>query len=299
MLHYLPDDRVVEAPEGQTILEASLAASIPTAHACGGHARCSTCRVLILEGLENCSARTPEEETLARHLHFNCSTRLACQTRISGNIRLRRLVLDSEDLVLASRSAQFPGESSPGAEQSLAILFADIAGFTAFSEPLLPYDVIHSLNRYYHHIGEIIARHHGTINNYAGDGLMALFGLQGEPEPTLDAVRAGLEMLETVTRLQPYFENLFHRSFTIRVGIHFGTVVVGNVGFGPNQQLTVIGDAVNFASRVEAANKKRGTHLLLSKAAYQEVKGQIEVRKLHAAKIPGKSGRHVLYEVIR
>ena len=127
---------------------------------------------------------------------------------------------------------------------------------------------------------------------------MALFGLQGEPEPTLDAVRAGLEMLETVTRLQPYFENLFHRSFTIRVGIHFGSVVVGNVGFGSSQQLTVIGDAVNFASRVEAANKKRGTHLLLSKVAYQEVKGQIEVRKLHATKIPGKSGRHILYEVL-
>lgn len=299
MLHYLPDDLQVVPKPGQTILEASLEAGIPAAHACGGHARCSTCRVLILDGLNHCSARTPEEETLSRHLHFDCSTRLACQTRISGNVRLRRLVLDSEDLALASQSARATHDTASGEEKTLAILFADIAGFTTFSESLLPYDVIHSLNRYYLHIGEVIARHGGQINNYAGDGLMALFGLEGNADPVLAATSAGLEMLETVERLRPYFQDVYRQSFSIRIGIHFGPVVVGSVGFGPSQQMTVIGDAVNFASRVEAANKKFGTRILLSKAAHEAVKQKLEAKRHPAIKIRGKSGRHSLYEPLK
>jgi adenylate cyclase len=96
-IHYLPDDCTIEISDAQSILEASLAAGVPIAHACGGQARCSTCRVMVLEGMEHCSARAPKEEDLSHHLGFGCSVRLACQTRVHGPVRLRRLILDWED----------------------------------------------------------------------------------------------------------------------------------------------------------------------------------------------------------
>ena len=77
-IHSLPDNRHVEVAEGEIILTASLRADIPHAHACGGKARCSTCRVLVLDGLEMCGPRTPPEERLAEELHF--SSVVSCQS---------------------------------------------------------------------------------------------------------------------------------------------------------------------------------------------------------------------------
>ena len=185
--YYLPDQREIEVPEGSTILQASLDAGIPLAHACGGTARCSTCRVMIVEGLEHCSSPTAEEHALTERLHFASSMRLACQTTATGPLVLRRLVLDCEDERLASQSAAAPA-SLPGEEKHLAILFADLVGFTPFAEALLPYDAVHALNRYYHYVGPVIHRHGGIIDNYMGDGFMALFGMENEGNAALDAV---------------------------------------------------------------------------------------------------------------
>ena len=298
-IHYLPDKCQIEVTGSQSILEASLAAGVPFAHACGGQARCSTCRVMVIEGLEHCSARSPEEEKLSRHLGFGCSVRLACQTRVNGDIRLRRLILDWEDETLAMECIQSAADTSPGEEKTIAILFADIAGFTAFSEPLPPYDVIHTLSRYYHHIGEIITRNHGSINNYSGDGFMALFGVDDPEEAACNAVTSGLEILDAVERLKSYFQRVYGKSFSVRIGVHYGNVVIGSIGSHNNQQTTVIGDTVNFASRIEAANKKTDTCFLISKEVYQQIAHRFETRLMPPQKIPGKSGKHELFEVVR
>ena len=98
-INFLPDKKEVEVDEGETILLAGLRANIPHAHICGGGARCSTCRVIILEGLENCAPRNPEEQAIAEMLRFDPKVRLACQTVVNGNIKLRRLVTDvNEDV---------------------------------------------------------------------------------------------------------------------------------------------------------------------------------------------------------
>ena len=80
----LPDTKQFSIETGESILAASLRAGVPHAHACGGLARCSTCRVWILEGLEHCSERTEAERAIAGPLHFGPELRLACQTRVSG-----------------------------------------------------------------------------------------------------------------------------------------------------------------------------------------------------------------------
>lgn len=295
--YYLPDHREIEVPEGSTLLQASLNAGIPVAHACGGTARCSTCRVMILEGLEHCSPPTPQEHALTERLRFAASMRLACQTRATGPLVLRRLILDCEDEKLASQSTALP-DSLPGEEKHLAILFADLIGFTAFSEALLPYDAVHALNRYYHYVGPVVHGHGGIIDNYMGDGFMALFGMEKKGNPALDAVRAGLGILQTVGTLKPYFKSLYGRSFDVRIGVHCGDVIAGTIGFQENQRTTVIGDTVNFASRIEAANKQSGTRFLISDVTWRSVRNHVRTKKCAPVTIPGKRGEHELYEVL-
>lgn len=297
-IHCLPDDRSIEVSAEQTILDASLAAGIPHTHVCGGRARCSTCRVMVLEGLEHCSPRNAAEERLTRHLGLDCSIRLACQTRISGDIRMRRLVLDCEDETLAQDAVRDVSRSSTGEEKTLAILFADIVGFTTFAESFPPYDIIHTLNRYYHLAGRVVRHHNGSINSYAGDGFMALFGLENPEGIAEAAVRAGLGILEVADKLNDYVAPLYDWKFSVRIGVHCGEAVVGALGAKDNQHFTVIGDAVNFASRIEAANKQSGTNFLVSEQVAAQTGHIFNLRPLSARKIAGKSGVHKLFEVM-
>jgi adenylate cyclase len=114
----------------------------------------------------------------------------------------------------------------------------------------------------------------------------------------LRAIKAGLEMFAAVGKLKPYFEEIYQKSFQIRLGLHFGQVVAGKLGSPGNRKMTVIGDAVNLASRIEAANKRAGTHFLISDATYALVKKEIQVGQRVHISLPGKSGKYKLYEVV-
>ena len=126
-------------------------------------------------------------------------------------MKLRRLVLDDEDIELSSLFVKGVEPGSVGIEKHILILFADIVGFTSFAEALLPYDVIHVLNRYFHQVGEVIVRHGGHIDTYMGDGFMALFEADNPTKGTLQAIAAGLEMIEAVQSLGPYLQILYRR----------------------------------------------------------------------------------------
>ncbi len=206
--------------------------------------------------------------------------------------------LDQEDVAITT---QLSGGTMPGIvghEQRLAILFADIRSFTPFAEAMLPYDVIHVLNRYFHRVGQAIRRHSGYMDTYMGDGLMALFGVQNPDGAALRAVRAGLDMLAAVEQLNPYLTTLCQRPLQIGIGVHVGDVVVGAVGAGDNRKVTAIGDAVNVASRIEAANKAAGTTFLISEDTYTQVHAKVQVNRSIRATLAGKRGEYTLYEVI-
>jgi adenylate cyclase len=299
LIHYLPDDQRIEANEGETILRVALRAGIEHAHLCGGSARCSTCRVVILEGLENCEPRNAEEQAIADMLGFDPKVRLACQTVVRGNVKLRRLVTDViEDVELTGLYIEGVEPCSIGVEKYILILFSDIRGFTPFAENLLPYDVIYALNLYFQKVGEVIGRHGGVINNYMGDGFMALFETDDPAEGALRAVRAGLELIVAVQELEPYLKELYNKSFQVRVGLHYGQVVAGKLGSPGNKKMTVIGDTVNFASRIETANKQAGTQFLVSTDIYALVREQVRIGRRVRVLIPGKSGEHDLYEIV-
>jgi adenylate cyclase len=297
-IYYLPDDKRVEVDEGEFILEASLRFKIPHTHVCGKLGRCSTCRVLVVEGLENCGERNSAEKAISEQLHFAPAIRLACQTQVFDNVTVRRLAIDTEDLEIINDEIR--GKVVPNTidrEKQIAILFADIRGFTSFAEKLLPYDVIYVLNRYFRMMGQVISRYDGMINNYMGDGLMALFGVKNSQQAAEQAVRAALEMLEAMEKFNPHLEMLYQQSLQIGIGIHYGSVVIGEVGASDNKRVTAIGDAVNLASRIESANKQIGTTLLISESIYARVREQVVVKQFYNVQLPGKSGEYLLYEI--
>jgi adenylate cyclase len=297
-IHILPDGADVECSEPETILQALLRSGIPHAHVCGGKARCSTCRLLVLEGLENCSPRTPKEQRIGEKLRFPPHVRLACQTRISGPIKIRRIIMDDEDIEFNSLSFLENHSALVGVEKGIFILFADIQGFTAFAETLMPYDVVHVLNRYFNLMSKVIRNYQGYINTYMGDGLMALFESADPASGATRAIQAGLAMLREVEKLRPYLQELYHRDFDIRIGLHYGQVVSGALGALGDRKETVIGDAVNVASRIESANKQAGTRFLISEVIYNLIRDKLSIGKRLEVDLPGKSHIHSLFEVI-
>ena len=296
-LQIFPDGVEVASDDDATILEASLGAGLPHIHECGGHGRCSTCRVAIVSGLDECTARTPAERALAERLGFPTEVRLACQTRVTGDVVIRRLVLDDVDTALTSLIRRDASVAYVGREEHAAIVFVDIEEFTRFSEPLPPYDVIHFLRRFFTRMERVVVRHGGIVNNYMGDGMLAVFGLDSQNGATLRAIRACLAMEKEAEELKPYERVLGGAELDIRIGLHVGDVVVGALGRPGNSRESVIGDAVNTASRVESANKVTGTRFLVSQAAYDEVRDDVVVRGRFDVALKGKSGTHTLYNV--
>ena len=291
-----PDNKKIKISSDETILTASIRKEIPHLSACGGVGKCSTCRINILSGLGNCSERTAHEIKLAERLNLPETIRLACQTKVCGKVKYRRLLLDKRDLSLNSQ-LQSKTSGSVGTVRNLTIMFCDIKGFTPFSESLSAYDVIFILNRYFSIMREIIIKNGGEVNNYIGDAIMAIFGLKESRQQILRTVNTGLQMLKAMDEFKTYLKEAYDRTFDMRIGIHNGEVIVGSVGYGDDKKLTVIGDVVNIASRIEATNKDAGTRLLISENAYSQVKDSIEIDNYLRLKLRGSRNLITLYEV--
>src|SRR6478672_4632288 len=131
---FLPDQRHVEASDLESVLSASLRAGIPLTNECRGNARCSTCRVVVVNGLEFCCPRNEKEQALAAQLHFGERVRLACQTTILGNVAVRRLILDANDAGLTDQRSDTTTHGPVGEERQIAILFVDIRNSTKFAD---------------------------------------------------------------------------------------------------------------------------------------------------------------------
>src|SRR5688572_4481063 len=260
MVSYPDGKRVVIQP-GTSLLEASRIGAMPHASVCGGRSRCSTGRVRVMEGAEALPPPLEEEQRVLTRIHAPPGVRLACQTRPTGAVTIQPLLPPQ----ITAQKALFGSDISQGKEQEVAVLFADLRGFTSMAERRLPYDVVFLLNQYFRLTGEAIVAAGGHVDKFIGDGVMAVFGLRGRPElasaQALDAARRMALALE-IFNAQHHAE--LKTPFRIGIGIHFGPAIVGEMGFPPALSLTAIGDTVNTASRLESATKEENVQLLIS-----------------------------------
>jgi adenylate cyclase len=291
-------DVFIEAQLGQSVLAAALAAGIRHYSICGGHARCSTCRVRVLDNPEGLAPRSVPEEKMASQLNWSDEIRLACQARVTGPAVVERLVLDDVEADLVSRLGA--SRKASGREQSVAIMFMDLNGFTTLSEKALAYDVVHLLNSYYREVGDAILHNRGWIDKYIGDGIMALFGLQGgDPEEfCVGAARAALEGIARVKMLSQVTKKQFGVELFLRVGIHYGVAVVGEMGHPMHMQQTAIGDAVNIAQRLESTAKDVGADLLVSNDLLEQSNGRLLVGQRGLRQLKGRGEPTEFVEVI-
>jgi adenylate cyclase len=186
-----------------------------------------------------------------------------------------------------------------GARREMSVLFADIRGFTTFTERGRPEAVVAQLNEYFSRMVEEVFAHRGTVDKFVGDMVMALFGAPlADPDHADHAVRAALGMLDALGGLNARWAAEGRPQLEIGIGVNSGDMVAGNIGSDQVMSYTVIGDAVNLGSRIESLNKEYGTRLIISDGTRAQLKGRYDMKPLGTVTVKGKSEPVAIFEVI-
>ncbi|HUP66295.1 MAG TPA: adenylate/guanylate cyclase domain-containing protein [Thermoanaerobaculia bacterium] len=185
-----------------------------------------------------------------------------------------------------------------GERRDLTILFSDIRGFTSISEASEPEEVVEMLNEYLSRMVDILLRHGGTLDKFIGDAVMGFWNAPAsEPEHPRKAVLCAIEMIEETARLRALWEPEGKPAIRIGIGINTGEAVVGNIGSRQVFGYTVIGDAVNLASRLEGKNKDFGTEIIVSESTRERMGSDIPSFYLDEVKVKGKELAVKIYEI--
>lgn len=187
-----------------------------------------------------------------------------------------------------------------GDNKNVTVLFTDIRGFTSFSESRPPQEVITRLNEYLGIMVQVIDRFEGTIDKFIGDGIMFYWGAPIEqPDHAKLAVACVLDMKKEMVNLNAKWAKDGVVPFSIRGGAQSGEVVAGNVGSpGKKMEYTLIGDAVNQASRLEGAAKYYGVDFLVGEATYLLTSDFYRYRELDKIRVAGKQIPVTIYELL-
>ena len=187
-----------------------------------------------------------------------------------------------------------------GEKRELTILFADIRGFTGIAESLSPEALVQLLNEHLTRMTEQVFRHEGLLDKYIGDAILAVYGAPlHHPDHAKRACRTALDMVRAARAMQIENQNQGLPPFNLGIGINTGPMVVGNMGSKTRFDYTVIGDAVNLGSRIEALNKQYGTQILISEFTYNQVKDEFtQAREIDITTVRGRSEPVRLYELI-
>lgn len=190
-----------------------------------------------------------------------------------------------------------PG-SLEGERREVSILFSDLRGSTAFAETLPPETVAAQLNELFEAMTAAVFRHRGMVNDFIGDAVMAIFGAPvPDPEHALHAVRAALAMDGALRALNERWSAEGRPQLRMGIGVHTGVVFAGNVGGRDRVKYTIVGDAVNLASRVEGLNKDLGTTMLITEATRAIVGDRAKARDCGPVPVKGRNEPVRLYEL--
>jgi adenylate cyclase len=181
----------------------------------------------------------------------------------------------------------------------MTVLFSDIRGFTAATERGEPGEVVAQLNEYFGEMVPVLFRHRGTLDKFVGDMVMGLFGAPlADPDHADHAVAAALEMTSALDALNRQWQTEGKATVDIGIGINSGEMIAGNIGSAAIMSYTVIGDAVNLASRLESLNKDYGTRVIISEATRARLTTPVAVRPRGEVTVKGRTQSVVIHEVL-
>jgi len=185
-----------------------------------------------------------------------------------------------------------------GRSEVLTVLFSDIRGFTSIAEGLNPRDLSQLLNEYLTAMSKVIGEHRGTLDKYIGDAIMAFWGAPvAEPNHATRAVTAAIAMQAELAPLNAAFRSRGWPQLAIGIGINTGPMSVGDMGSKLRKAYTVLGDAVNLASRLEGLTKQYGTGIIVGEATRKAVSGVL-FRELDRVRVKGKDEPVAIFEPV-
>lgn len=167
-----------------------------------------------------------------------------------------------------------------GREVEATVIFTDIAGFSKISEKITPQELTQMLNQYFELLTNVIMKEGGMVNKFIGDAVMAIWGVPlDNPKHAIQACRASLQMHRAMLAMDPV---------RCRIGLNTGKMIAGNMGSKERFEYTVIGDAVNLASRLEGVNKLYHTDVMISEMTEEKVRGHFLLREVDSIRVVGK-----------
>mgnify|MGYP001813305658 FL=1 len=260
------DGRKIRALHGVSLLEALRNARIPHASVCGGRARCTTCRVYVSSGLAELDPPNELEARALTRIKAGKGVRLACQLQPTADLAITPLVMANQSL-----SATLHSGGVQGHEDYVVAMFVDMRCSTNLGERVLAYDVVFILNRFFTELSSALSESHGHYAQFAGDGLMALYGLEPgrKSSACADALVGAREMFRRIEVLNEQLQREFGEAVQMGIGIHGGDAIVGTMGPPRTPLLTAVGDNINIAARLEAQTKTLACDLIISTATLE------------------------------
>ena len=260
----------IPATPGLSVLDISRINRIPHASVCGGRARCSTCRVRVIEGHEALPPPSETEIKVLQRVAAPANVRLACQLRPTANLTISTLMPGNLD---ATRGAAID-RYHWGIEKDVTILFCDLRGFTKMSEGKLSYDVVFLLNQFLGRMAEAIQESGGFVDKFMGDGIMAIFGMETSArDSAVSAIEAARAMGAVLDELNQSLREELPAPLQIGIGLNTGPVVLGRIGAGHRTdaaaRITALGEIVNTASRLEGLTKSLDVQIIVSNSTIE------------------------------
>jgi adenylate cyclase len=190
-------------------------------------------------------------------------------------------------------------EQLSGKKQVVTVFFTDVRNFTTMCEGLAPEDIVVRMNEMFAMMGKVIERHGGTIFDFIGDAVLAVFGSPKiNPHHAQNAVQTAIEVQAGLDDLNAQWEKRGIPALKIGVGIHTGEVIAGIVGTGERKKFDITGDTVNTGSRVEGLNKELGTSILATRETVDKLNGRFRLRSCGEVSVKGKEKQVEVFEIL-
>ena len=278
--------REINTLPGRSVLESLRLADVPHASVCGGRGRCTTCRIRVGAGAEQLNKPSELERAALARIGAPPNVRLACQSRPTSDLSITPLLPANA----TAREANTPGGVS-GTERVVTTMFLDLRGSTKLGEQKLPYDVLFILNQFFAEMAQALSESDGHYAQFAGDGLMALYGLKQTPaEGARSAFKGASLMLTRLAKLNERLGEELDEPLRVGIGIHCGEAIVGTMGPPSSPNFSAIGDNINVAARLEAKTKEFNAAMVVSVAAVELAGIAHEGASHHTVDVRGRDG---------